>query len=53
MQSISRGTVQGFEVDTDHQQNDVRSGFVMYTDGVPSHGRGYKSDLECCSQREM
>jgi hypothetical protein len=38
MQSISHGTVQGFVVEMDHQQNDVRCGFIMYTDGVPSLG---------------
>jgi hypothetical protein len=53
MQSISRGTVQGFEFETDHQQNDFRSGFTIFTDGVPSVGQGYRSDLECCSHREM
>ncbi len=42
-----------FEAETDHQQNDARSGFIMYTDGVPCLGRGYRSDLECCSHREM
>jgi hypothetical protein len=38
MQSISRGAVQGFEAETDHQQNEARSGFVMYTDEVPCLG---------------
>jgi hypothetical protein len=52
-QSISRGAVQGFEAETDHQQNDSRSGFILYTDGVPCLGPGYRSDLECCSHREM
>jgi DDE superfamily endonuclease len=53
MGSISRGAVQGFEFETDHQQNDNSAGFVMYTDGVPSVGQGYRSDLERCSHRDM
>ncbi len=35
MQSISHGAVQGFEAETDQQQNEARSSFMMYTDGVP------------------
>jgi hypothetical protein len=42
-----------FEFEMDHQQNDFWSGFTIFTDGVPSVGRGYRSDLECCSHREM
>jgi hypothetical protein len=53
IQSITRGAVPGFEGETDHQINDFCAGSIMYTDGTPSLGQGYRSDLELCSHRDM
>ena len=52
MVSISRGSVRGFECETDHQHNDNSACFMMYTDGIPSVGQYYRLDLERCSHRE-
>ncbi len=43
--SVSRGSVHGFEFETDNAAVDERAGLCHFTDGT-AVGRGYQSDLE-------
>ena len=50
--SVSRGSVPGFEWETDNAATDERAGLCHFTDGT-AVGRGYRSDLESCSHRDI
>ena len=49
---VTRGSVPGFEHETDRQPGDDQAGFFHFTDGT-AVTRGYRSDQEACLHRDI
>ena len=48
---VSRGSVPGFEHESDGQPGDNQAGFCSFTDGT-AVGRGFRSNREACPHRD-
>jgi hypothetical protein len=43
----------GFLCEMDHQRNGNHNAFILYMDGTPLRGQGYRIDLENCNHCDV